>query len=99
MPISVIRKATADDRIRCDRAAIAFCLRHNVRILEPELFSPVDCLDIGLGVMWLDASDPAAHREVNRLRGLWARCLCRALRVKYDRRICIEYGYVGLHLY
>ena len=79
---TVIRSATQDDHERVAAAARRFCARHGLDLGEPMLSI----------YYWIASAHP---EDAARHRGLWAGCLCRALRVRRCVRADIAYGNVG----
>lgn len=94
MTISIIRQATPEDRQRVNAAARRFCQRHNVRILQVDSEVFGDSLEnlVDFHILY-GTSDPA---EQSALQRKWSQAMCRALRVKYDRRVTLAYGHVGV---
>lgn len=97
MTISIIRQATPKDRQRINAAARRFCDRHNIQIIvtDAETFGEnlEELVDFHLryGALIDPSQKPALQLQ-------WARALCRALRVKYDRRIVVYFGRVGVRI-
>ena len=97
MTISVIRTATPEDRQRVNAAARRFCKRYGIAITEVdnEVFKgDLDAL-IDFHITYDTCTDAS---ERSRLRAKWSRAMCRALKVKYDRRIDIIFGHVGIRI-
>jgi hypothetical protein len=87
MPLSVIRKSTAEDRERLDASAWRFADRHGITLGLEDL-GPAEELDMHLS--WFKSQQRSYS-----LGPLWQACRCRALKVKVDASIAVGYGYVG----
>ena len=89
MPLSIIRKFTAEDRERLNASAWRFADRHGIT-LDIEDLGPAEALDQHL---WF--YDTGTQQLIKELKRLWQACRCRALREKVDVSIAVGYGYVG----
>lgn len=81
MTISMIRKATAEDASRVDRAAARFILRHQIKI--DDFYAPIDS---EIAIDYWCSMESSGPDEKRRREYLWQKCLCRALREPYDAR-------------
>lgn len=92
MALSVIRAATQPDYDAVRASAERFCGRHSISVYRA--YNPIlDALDTDAESAIEHAADMAGN---TRLRRLWQACYCRALGERYDYRMTIGYGYVGL---
>lgn len=83
--LATIRRIDATDKARVKAAAERFCNRHGIAF--DEYFDAESSIDHE--IYSAHPSDQA------RLRRMWMSCYCRALRVPYDVRTRVAWGYVG----
>lgn len=81
MPLSIVRKFTAEDRERLNASARRFADRHGITLdLEGlEDLGPAEALDQHL---WF--YNTGTQPRIKELKRLWQACRCRALREKVD---------------
>jgi hypothetical protein len=92
MPLSIVRKFTAEDREHLDASAWRFADRHGITLDLEDLkdLGPAEAPDQHL---WF--YDTGTQPRIKKLKRLWQACRCRALGVKVDASIAVGFGYVG----
>ena len=91
MTISTIRRVTDEDKVSVVRAAERFIARHSIA-LSYEGQAAEEAIECEIAM----ATEAGGAKP--RIARLWQQCLCRALGQRYDSRLTIAYGHVGLSI-